>query len=121
MAARKKTAKKKAARRKKAAPKRKAKKKKSARKAADSIIGTDLPKSLKAFGKMLRRDLNAIERQIEVARKDTRRGLTRIVRDASHQLGTLEARGEREWRKRSRNAEKDINKIVKRVKKAAGK
>ena len=118
MAAKKKTARK--AAKKKAAPKRKSSKKKAARKASVDLVGSNLPKSLKAFGKQLRRDLNAIEKQIEVATKDTRRGLTRIVRDASHQLGVLETRGEREWRKLSRNAEKDLQKIVKRVKKATG-
>ena len=120
-AAKKKAPRKKAtAKKKKAAPKRKTSRKKAPRKAAADLVGTQLPKSLKAFGAQLRRDLNAIEKQIEIATKDTRRSLTRIVRDASHQLGVLETRGEREWRKLSLNAERDVKKIVKRVRKATG-
>ncbi len=121
MAARKATrkkAKKKAAKRKSA--RKKAGAKKRARKAKVDLVGKELPRSLKAFGKQLRRDLTAVEKQIEVASKDTRRSLARIVRDASHQLGTLEARGEREWRKLSRNAKKDVERVVKRVQKVTG-
>ncbi|MCP5042201.1 MAG: hypothetical protein GY944_14340 [bacterium] len=121
MAARKATrkkAKKKAAKRKSA--RKKAGAKKRARKAKVDLVGKELPRSLKAFGKQLRRDLTAVEKQIEVAGKDTRRSLARIVRDASHQLGTLEARGEREWRKLSRNAKKDVERVVKRVQKVTG-
>jgi hypothetical protein len=114
----KKTARKKAT--KKKAAKKKATKKKAAKRSTIGLVGSELPKSLKAFGRQCRRDLSAIEKQIEIAGKDTRRSLTRIVRDASHQLGTLEARGEREWRKLSRNAKRDIERVIGRVKKATG-
>ena len=116
--ARKKTARKKAT--KKKATKKKATKKKAAKRAPIDLVGNALPKSLKAFGRQCRRDLSAIEKQIEIAGKDTRRSLARIVRDASHQLGTLEARGEREWRALSRNAKRDIERILRRVQKATG-
>ena len=122
-ATRKATAKKKAT--KKKASKKKASKgkatrktrKKSVRRSAIDLVGAELPKSLKAFGRQLRRDLNAVERQIETCGKDTRRSLARIVRDASHQLGVLEARGQREWRSLSRNARRDVERIRKRVQK----
>jgi hypothetical protein len=39
----------------------------------------------------LRRDLNAIEKPIETAGKETRRSLTRVVRDASHHFGTRQS------------------------------
>jgi hypothetical protein len=116
----KKATKKRVAKKKGATPKKKARKKNAKKSIGDSLIGANLPKSLSAFGRQLRRDLNAIEKQIEIAGKDTRRSLTRIVRDASHQLGALEARGEREWRNLSRAAEKDIAKITKRIRKATG-
>jgi len=116
----KKSARKKTAR-KMAAKKRTAGKKKGGKRSTIDLVGSSLPKSLKAFGRQCRRDLNAIEKQIEIAGKDTRRSLTRIVRDVSHQLGSLEARGEREWRKLSRNAKRDIERAVRRVQKAAGK
>ena len=117
-ATKKKAAKKKAT--KKKATKKRAGKKKSAKRSAIELIGDELPKSLKAFGRQLRRDLAAIENQIEVAGKYTRRSLSRVVRDASHQLGSLEARGEREWRSLSRNAKRDVDRVMKRVRKAAG-
>jgi hypothetical protein len=116
------TAKKKAVRKKtvsRKAPRKKAVKKKTGGgRSGSELVGIELPKSLKAFGGQLRRDLTAIEKQIEIAGKDTRRSLARIVRDASHQLGALEARGEREWRSRSSAAQRDIERIVKRVRKA---
>ena len=108
-------AKKKVVRKKKAASK-----KRKTRRTGVDLVGEELPKSLKAFGRQLRRDLNAVEKQIEIATKDTRRSLARVVRDASHQLGALEARGQREWRSLSRNAERDIEKVLKRVRKATG-
>jgi hypothetical protein len=117
-AVKKKATKKKAA--KKKATKKKAGKKRSAKRSAVDLIGDDLPKSLKAFGRLVRRDLTAIEKQIEVAGKDVRRSLSRVVRDASHQLGALEARGEREWRSLSRKAKGDVDKVMKRVRKATG-
>jgi hypothetical protein len=116
----KKKATRKATGKKKTARKKTASKKKGTRRARIDLVGSELPKSLKAFGRQLRRDLNAIEKQIEIARKDARRSLARVVRDASHQLGVLEARGQREWRSLSRNAQRDVDRIVKRVRKAAG-
>ncbi len=106
--------------RKKAAKKKGARKKKAVRRAAADLVGAELPKSLKALGRQLRRDLTGIEKQIEIAGKDTRRSLTRIMRDASHQLGSLEARGERAWRSRSRTLQRDVERMMKRVRKAAG-
>lgn len=92
--------------------------KKAARRSRIDLIGSQLPNSLKAFGRQIRRDLVTLEKQLEVCGKDTRRSLARIVRDASHQLGVLEARGEREWRALSKNAKRDIEGVVKRIRKA---
>jgi len=125
MAAKKKATKKKSSKKKaakKKGTKKKSAKKKTARKkkktTAKKLAG-NLPKSLTAFGKELRRDLNAIEREIESAGRDARRGLTRVMRDASHQLGVLEARGQKEWRNISKKAQTEIERTVKRVKRAA--
>ena len=125
---RKKTTAKKTARKKATAKKTTRKKaaKKTGRKkigriAASDLLGAELPKSLKALSSQLRRDLNAIERQIETAGKETRRSLTRVVRDASHHLGTLEARGQKEWRKMSARARSEVERTLKRVKRATQK
>ncbi len=89
--------------------------------AASDLLGADLPKSLKALSRQLRRDLNRIEKQIETAGRETRRSLTRVVRDASHHLGTLEARGQTEWRKMSARARSEVERTLKRVKRATQK
>jgi len=96
-------------------------KKKIGRIAASDLLGAELPKSLKALSRQLRRDLNGIEKQIETAGKETRRSLTRVVRDASHHLGTLEARGQKEWRKMSARARSEVERTLKRVKRATQK
>jgi len=117
-ATRKKATAKKATRKKTA---KKTAKKKIGRIAASDLLGAELPKSLKALSRQLRRDLNGIEKQIETAGKETRRSLTRVVRDASHHLGTLEARGQKEWRKMSARARSEVERTLKRVKRATQK
>jgi hypothetical protein len=110
-----------AARKKKASRKKAAKKKtarKKAKRSTASVLGVRLPKSLKAFGKELRMDLNSLEKEIEAAGKGAGKQLTRVMRDASHQLGVLEARGEKEWRSRSKKVEREVEKLVKRARKA---
>lgn len=116
---RKKAAKKKGTR-KKASRKKTSKKKGGKKKAARSLVGSELPKSLSAFSRQLKRDLNSIEKEIEDAGRGTRRSLARILRDASSQLGRLEARGQKEWRSLSKKAQREVDNIVRRVKKAAG-
>jgi uncharacterized alpha-E superfamily protein len=95
--------------------------KKARRITAAKLLGEQLPKSLRALSLQLRRDLNAIEKQIESAGKDTRRSLTRVVRDASHHLGALEARGQQEWRKMSTRARNEVERTLRRVKRATQK
>jgi hypothetical protein len=95
--------------------------KKIGRIAASGLLGAELPNSLKALSRQLRRDLNAVEKQIETAGKETRRSLTRVVRDASHHLGTLEARGQKEWRKMSARARNEVERTLKRVQRATQK
>jgi len=92
--------------------------KRTGRIAASDLLGSELPKSLKALSLQLRRDLNAIEKQIETAGKETRRSLTRVVRDASHHLGALEARGQKEWREMSTRARSEVERTLEKVKRA---
>ena len=98
---------------------RKTKKKPTRRKSAAAGLAGNLPRSLSAFSRELRRDLNAIEKEIQWAGRDARRGLTRVMRDASHQLGVLEARGQKEWRAISKKARAEVERTVNRVKRAA--
>lgn len=115
-ATRKKTTRKKTTRKKAA---RKTSRSETVRKKAAELLGEEFPKSLKALSSQVRRDLNAIEKQIETARVGTRRSLTRIVRDASHQLGSLEAHGQKEWRAMSARARNEVQRTVQRVRRAA--
>ena len=116
MAAKKKSSKKTST--KKKATKTTARRKKAKRSSAASLIGGDLPKSLSALTRQLTRDLTAVEKQIETAGKETRRSLTRIVRDASHQLGVLETRGQKAWSSASARARKEVQGTVRRVQRA---
>lgn len=120
-ATRKKTTRKKATRKKvtRKTTRKKTARKKTARKGAAALLGERLPASVSALTRELRKDLNSIEKEIQSAGKDARRGLTRVMRDASHQLGALEARGQKGWRTMSRKARGEVERIVKRVQQAA--
>ena len=53
-----------------------------------------------------------------MASRDARRGWTRLLREVSNQLGRLEARGEREWRKQTLKARGDAASLLRRLEKA---
>lgn len=78
----------------------------------------ELPTELRDFSRRVRRDLTHLERRIEHARKDARRGLTRILRDVSHELGRLEAQGERRWRRLTNQARRDAVRALRKLEKA---
>ena len=82
--------------------------KKIGRIAASDLLGAELPKSLKALSSQLRRDLNAIEKQIETAGVETRRSLTRVVRDASRSQSLHRRRSGRPWRVRRRGGRRSF-------------
>jgi hypothetical protein len=117
MAARRKKSRKKSARK---TGRKKAGRKKAARKksAAQQLLGSQLPRSLKALTAQMRRDLGRIERQLQTAGRGTRASLARVLRDASHQLGILEARGQQEWNKRSARAQREVQKTLARMRRA---
>jgi len=77
----------------------------------------ELPKDLRDFSRIVRRDLGQLEKQIEGARKDVRRGLTRALREVSHQLGRFEADGERRWKKLTSQARRDAVKVLRKLEK----
>ena len=120
--ARKKTAPKKTVR-KKAAPKKAARKKTAkttARKpsSAASRMEQEFPATLGDFSRRVRRQLNALERNIEKTEWRYRRQATRALRDASHQLGKFEARGERAWKKLTTQARREVLTVLRRVERA---
>jgi hypothetical protein len=61
----------------------------------------ELPPTLRDFSRRMSRGLSDLEKRIEREGRVARRQGARILRQASHRLGQLEAQGEREWRKQS--------------------
>jgi hypothetical protein len=57
-------------------------------------LGDGLPANLREYGKQVRRQLNALERDIERAIPEARRRSAKLIREATHNLGDLVARGE---------------------------
>jgi ketol-acid reductoisomerase len=106
------------------AAKKKAAKKKAAKKKAAARIEAELPKSVRAYTKEVRKRLTKLERDIGKARAQASRRGTKVLREASEYVGHLEARGEKEFRKRRGEAVKVLKKLEKAIapkKKAARK
>lgn len=78
----------------------------------------ELPRNLREFQKRVRRGLTGLERKLETAQRDARRRGTKVLRDVSHEMGRLEARGEREWRKQTTRARRDLARMLHRLEKA---
>jgi hypothetical protein len=93
--------------RKRAARKRAAKKTargKSSNTSALARLQQELPPTLRDFSRRMSRGLSDLEKRIEQEGRVARRQGARMLRQASHRLGQLEAQGEREWRKQSLRA-----------------
>jgi hypothetical protein len=86
--------------------------------AALDRIEKELPPNLKQFAQRVRKGLGRLERQLDTAQRDARRGWVRLLRDVSHQLGRLEAEGERRWRKQTERARRDAVALLRRLEKA---
>ena len=78
-------------------------------------IQDELPANLRDYAKQVRRQLNALERQLERAIPQARRRTARLIREASHNLGVAEARGEKEWRDRAAHMTKDAQKLLRKL------
>jgi hypothetical protein len=97
---------------------RKAKRSPRKRSGALARLEADLPPSLQAFSRRMRQGLARLERTIEKGGRDARRRATRLLREASHRLGQLEARGEREWRSQSQRARLAAVRVLQQLEKA---
>ena len=78
----------------------------------------ELPRNLQEFRKRIETQLNALERDVSRARTETRRRAARLIREASHQLGRLEARGETGWRQLAESYRKDLVRLLGRLERA---
>ena len=78
----------------------------------------ELPRELQDFSRRVRRGLVRLEHRIETAQRGARRRFTRLLREVSHQLGRLEAEGERRWKQQTYPARREAVKLLKRLEKA---
>jgi hypothetical protein len=72
------------------------------------------------FQRRVRGGLARLERQIQSAQQDARKRGTRLLRDVSHQLGRIEAEGEKRWRKQTARARQEALKVLRKLEKALG-
>lgn len=102
------------------APKRVSKARTSKRKARGPLerLEDELPSSLKAYAHRFRRGLTRLEKDLVKQELSARRKAARLLREASHELGKLEARGEREFKRRATKARKDADRVLKKLERA---
>jgi hypothetical protein len=75
----------------------------------------ELPPTLAQFSRRMRTQLGRLERQIERTGTRYRRTWTRLLRDASHQLGRFEAEGEARWRRLGTTARSEALRVLRRL------
>ena len=92
--------------------------KKAGRKSALDLLEESLPKDLRSYAHRMRLNLARIEKQIDTARKERRRQFVRMLKEASHRLGRLEAEGEKRFRQQTTQARKDAVKLLHRIERA---
>jgi hypothetical protein len=68
-----------------------------AARSAIARIEAELPASLRDYVRQVEGRLNHLEKRIEKAGASARKQATRLLREASKQVGSLEARGEAAW------------------------
>ena len=87
-------------------------------KAALDRLQKELPPTLRDFSKNLRSNLSKLEKEIDKASSKYRRQAVRLLREGSHRLGSLEAHGEKGWRKLNTRARKELSGVVRRLQRA---
>jgi hypothetical protein len=86
--------------------------------AALARIERELPRNLGDFRKLVSKQLNQLERQMEKTGQQTRRRAVRLLREASRELGRLDAHGERGWRQLAAPYRKELVSLLRRIEKA---
>jgi len=81
-------------------------------------VQTELPATLKEFGRHVRSRLGKLERTVEKAEVRYRREAAKVLRQASHQLGRFEAEGGRRWKKLTAQARREALTVLRRMEKA---
>ena len=78
----------------------------------------DLPPTLREYAKQVQGRLDGLEQEISRASTDVRRRAARLLREASHQLGRLEVKGEAGWRRLTSPYRRQLVDLLKRLEKA---
>jgi hypothetical protein len=86
--------------------------------AALARLESDLPPNLREYTKRVRVQLNQLEKQIARTQLATRRRAARLLREASVELGRLEAKGEANWRRLTTPYRRQAVKLLQRLEKA---
>jgi hypothetical protein len=81
-------------------------------------LEADLPPTLRDFSRRVSSGLVQLEKRIEEDGRDARRQGVRMLREASHRLGQLEAQGEREWRRQTLRARRATVTLLHRLERA---
>jgi len=77
-----------------------------------------LPATLREYSRRVRKELSRIERDVERATAAARRQAIKLLRLASHELGRLEERGEKEWVRISTPYRRRAAELLSRLQKA---
>jgi hypothetical protein len=80
--------------------------------------GIELPPTLAQFARRVGSALGGVEKQIHTAEVAYRKQFTKLLREASRQLGRIEAQGEKRWRTLTTQARRDAAKLLLRLEKA---
>ncbi|MEB2346648.1 MAG: hypothetical protein OZ948_18125 [Deltaproteobacteria bacterium] len=107
--------------RKKASHKKSGRKKASrgTRRGIGAALGRmELPPTLSAFARQVAPRLDALERELARASVDVRRRAARLLREASQQLGRLEAKGEAGWRRLAAPYRRQLVDLLRRLERA---
>ena len=92
----------------------------TAAEAGGRFIGFDfeLPPTLRAYASQVRKRLDVLERELARAQVGVRRQAARMLREASHQLGKLEAEGEAGWRRLAAPYRSELIALLRRLENA---
>lgn len=85
---------------------------------ATGLARLELPPTLQAYQKQVQKRLAALEHEIARAQTEARRQAARLLRNASRELGRLEAGGEQGWRKLAGDAQKQALRLLAQLEKA---
>jgi hypothetical protein len=87
---------------------------------ADALdrLELELPPTLRDYARQARRQLDRLEGDLLQAQSDMRKRLAGLLREASHQLGRVEAEGEAGWRRLASPYRSQLLDLMKRIEKA---